>query len=241
MRGACLAALIAVPLCAGAQEGGAIPYPADGEPRGPAPAQSDPTYVPPEEYPYEKEDRGERLSGIDDPGVGLFAEFIGAAMFVEAARGSLVDARFGFGGRLTWDWGRILPNETLRQALFADIQYLYTSWSEGTSAVFADTRFHYLTIAPAYTFPFGEGSPYGFYLQVGAGIALSGSTLSIDGERYSHGGLQPLLQYGLGIRGKPRLGGVENLLRLTFRIELTRYRRGYADDTYLGGAVGVGF
>jgi hypothetical protein len=225
-------------------EPAAIPYPSQQnqpDERGPLPANSDPTYVPPDQYPYEKEDRDEPLSHIDDPGLGLGAEFIAGALFVEATRGSLVDARFGLGARITWDWGRILPSEVLRQALFVDLQYLTTGFRDGTQQVFVDTRFHYLTIAPAYAFPFGEGSPYSFFLQLGAGVAILNAPLSVEGLVTPNSGTQSLLQYGLGIRGKPRIGGPESTLRLTFRVDVTRYHRGYGDDTYVGGAVGLAF
>ena len=230
-----------LPALAADPGGDAIPYPDQAKPevdeRGPLPAQSDPTYVQPDDYPRAQE---ERLTDLDDPGAGLFVEIFAAAMFTEASRGSLVDAHFGIGARVTWDIGRIFPNDLLRQALFIDIQYLYSGWSDGTKEVFTNTAFHYLTIAPAWAFPFGEGSPYAFFLQLGGGIAVENSPLTVDGVSYANGGVVPVFQYGLGIRGKPRLSQ-DSGLRLSFRFDVTRFRRGYADDTYIGGGLGLGF
>ena len=218
-----------------------IPYPDEQKPgvdeRGPLPAQSDPTYVPSEDYPRAEE---EHLTGLDDPGAGIFIEVFAAAMFTEASRGSLVDAHFGIGARLTWDFGKIFTNDMLRQAFFIDLQYLYSGFQDGTKEVSAFTSFHYLTIAPAYAFPFGENSPYAFFLQLGGGIAIENSPLTVDGVSYANGGVAPVFQYGLGFRGKPRLSS-ESGLRLSFRIDVTRFRRGYADDTYVGGGLGLGF
>jgi hypothetical protein len=238
-----LALAISTPARAG--DGDAIPYPAQQEPadeRGPLPAQpGDSDNAPqqqPEDYPNAKEE--DRLSGIDDPGAGLSIEIFAAALFVEAARGSLVDARFGYGARLTWDIGRIFPEGALRQALFIDLQYLGTNFQDGTKEIFTSTHFNYLTIAPAYAFPFGEGSPYAFFLQLGGGIAIMDSPLTADGVVTANSGVEGIFQYGLGIRGRPRLGS-DSSLRLTFRVDVTRFRRGYADDTYVGGGVGLGF
>jgi hypothetical protein len=222
-----------------------IPYPAQpqapNEDRNALPNESNPTYVPPVEYPYEAESRDERLSDINDPGPGLYAEFLAAAMFVEATRGSLVDARLGLGARITWDMGRIFPSDLLRQALFIDFQYIGTSFREGTELFFTDTQFHYLTLAPAWAFPFGDGSPYAFYLQLGGGVAIVHSALSAEGAVTPETGFQPVFQYGLGFRGQPRLGGLDSALRLSFRVEVTRFQRGYAADTYIGGSIGLGF
>lgn len=72
-------------------------------------------------------------------------------------------------------------------------------------------------------------------------MAYQFSSLHYDTTRELQvAGIKPLLQYGLGLRGAPRLGP-DGPFRISFRLELTRFRRGYMDDTFVGGSVGVAF
>jgi hypothetical protein len=82
------------------------------------------------------------------------------------------------------------------------------------------------------------GREYGFYLQVGGGLAYQFARITADGET-TIAGVKPLFQYGAGFRGGPELslGGV----RLSLRAEATRFRRGYLNDTLLAASVGAAF
>ncbi|MFN0063980.1 MAG: hypothetical protein ACKVPX_15845 [Myxococcaceae bacterium] len=235
-----MAVLLLTPVFSLAQDDDGQTYPGMERDRGDSPRTSDPTYVPREESPDEEDAREESYSRIDDPAVGLAAEFIIGAMFLESTRGALVDARLGIGARLTWEIGRLFSDDAIRQGLFLELIYLTTAFREGTELIFADTRFQYLIAAPAWAFPFGEGSAYAVYLQAGGGVAIGNSTLFADNGPNGIFSLQPVILYGLGFRGRPLLVG-DGLLRLFFRVEVTRFRRGYADDTFLGGSIGLGF
>ena len=53
-------------------------------------------------------------------------------------------------------------------------------------------------------------------------------------------GTKFLFQYGVGLRGRPAIIA-NGAVRIQFRIELIRFIRGYMQDTYLGGSLGLIF
>jgi hypothetical protein len=180
-----------------------------------------------------------RLAGLDDPNLGVAVEFISGALLVDSTRGTFTDTRLGLGVRATWEYGRILDNEPLREALWADLRWTYGSLSNGTRFISGDTRLHYFTIAPAYELKLGQ-SDFGFFAQAGGGITYQATSLTVDSEVTKVNGIQPLLQYGVGFRGRPRLTSSGNL-RLAFRLEALGFRRGYMNDFFLGGSLGTAF
>jgi hypothetical protein len=54
------------------------------------------------------------------------------------------------------------------------------------------------------------------------------------------GGTKFLFQYGIGLRGRPAVVA-DGSVRIQFRIELTRFIRGYMHDMYIGGGIGMIF
>lgn len=192
----------------------------------------------------EEDDGGKKdfdhLAGIDDPNTGISFEALGGVMLLSSPRGQLADALPSVGGRFTWEYGRILNVEPLREALWFDVRYTYAGVREGTQLIVGDTRLHYATIAPAYELTFGSGSDYGVYAQVGGGVAYEHTTLEVGGKLTPIDGIKPLIQYGVGLRGRTRLSSEVNT-RLSWRIELMRFRRGYMDDTFIGASLGTAF
>jgi hypothetical protein len=186
----------------------------------------------------EAEGEFERLYGSDDPNIGLAGEIILGAMLLDSSRGRLADPALGLGLRFTWEYGRLLDSERLAEALWADVRWTMAGRSEGTQLVIGRNRIHYFTLAPAYEFTFGPNKAYGFFGQLGGGIAFQSTAISVGGEETGIKGLKPLIQYGVGFRGRPRLS---ERMALTFRAELMRFRRGYMDDTFLGASVGTAF
>ena len=183
----------------------------------------------------------ERMAGLDDPNTGVAFELIGGAMFLSSARGQFLgDAQPAFGARFTWEYGRLLNSEPLRESLWFDVRYTYAGQREGTSLVIGDTRLHYATIAPAYEFTFGESSDYGFFLQAGAGITYEHTAIESGGKVTPVDGVKSLIQYGVGLRGRSRLSAATNV-RLAWRVEAQRFRRGYQDDTFFGASLGTAF
>ncbi|MFP2929536.1 hypothetical protein ACLESO_30925 [Pyxidicoccus sp. 3LG] len=180
-----------------------------------------------------------RLSGLDDPNLGVAVEFIAGALLVDSSRGNFSENRLGLGVRATWEYGRILDNEALREALWADLRWTYASMSEGTAFIIGDTRLHYFTIAPAYELKFGK-SDFGVFAQAGGGVAYQATSITVDADVTKVNGLKPVLQGGVGLRGRPRLGSKGNL-RLAFRVEALAFRRGYMTDFFLGGSLGTAF
>jgi hypothetical protein len=214
-----------------------IPYP-DEETKE-LPRRSEPTFID-KEVPVEKEDRAKRLGRTDDPNIGFAAEFIAGAMLISSSRGQGGDTSFAYGLRATWEWGRLLPDEFFHEAFFADFSWAYAGLADGTTEIHGNSNFHYFTIAPAFTFPFGPKSAYGVYGQLGGGLAYQADSIHVGNSETSVSGIKPLFQYGVGFRGRPALNE-EGTIRLCFRVELTRLRRSYMDDTLIAAAVGVDF
>lgn len=181
-----------------------------------------------------------RLAGLDDPNTGVAFEVIGGVMGLSSSRGQLADFLPAVGGRFTWEYGRLLNVEPLRESLWFDVRYLYAGQREGTKLLVGDTRLHYFSIAPAYELTFGSLVDYGVFVQAGGGLAYQHTALEIDGTKTEVNGLKPLIQYGVGLRGRTKLSSSSNL-RLAWRLEVTRYRRGYLDDTFFGASVGTAF
>jgi len=204
----------------------------------PAP-KTPPPLSPPPLIPAVTED-ADKPTSEEDRSSGFAGELLAGVMLVDSSKGQLVDLRFSYGVRFTWEFGRLFKDETLREALFSDFTWSYVKLSDGTNEVFVDTNYHYFTIAPAYDILFGHRSPYGFFLQVGAGFAYEATSLHYGRSEAPQSGFKTLLQYGIGVRGRPLLfeGGK---LRLAFRFEVTRFRRSYMDDTFLGGSIGAAF
>jgi hypothetical protein len=224
----------------------AIPYGEDDEeesrPLHPRekPRRSEPTRIAPEETDVEREDRERSLAELDDPNTGIAGEPLLGVMLVDSSRAQWWEARFSAGGRFTWEFGRVLPGAFFREALFADVSYWWMWMRDGTQVVFGDSTYHYFTVAPAYAFQLWRDSDFSVYGQIGGGIAYQSSVLHNGANELSVSGIKPLIQYGIGLRGRPLISE-DGVLRVSFRVELTRFRRQYMDDTFLGGSVGLAF
>lgn len=186
----------------------------------------------------ESEEEFEQMGGSDDPNRGFAGEAIIGAMLLESSRGRFAEPTPSFGLRFTWEYGRILNNEPLRETLWADIRWMMAGESSGTELINGSSRNHYFSVAPAYEFVFGEEKAFGVFGQLGGGFTYQSTSLTIGTEVTAVKGLKPLLQYGMGFRGRPRLS---DTVCLSFRVELMRFRRGYLDDTFLGGSIGTAF
>jgi hypothetical protein len=203
------------------------------------PGRSDATADLREESDWEQEERAQRLSGIDDPHLGVGAEVTSGALLLSSSQGELVAPAFALGARVNWEVGRLLPSPPWNESLFVDLAWTFGRQSEGTERIFGRSHYHYFTVAPAYQFSVDQKRQYGFYLQAGGGLAYQFAGITSDGQETTIAGLKPLFQYGVGFRGGPELspGGV----RLSFRAEVTRFRRGYLNDTLLAASVGAAF
>lgn len=180
------------------------------------------------------------LAHLDDPNVGLSIEGLAGAMLFESARGALIDPRFMGGARFTWEYGRLIPDEYLREIFFADVTWQYAATQDGTTLVHDDTHVHYFTASPGFALPLGK-SPMSAYAQVGAGVNFTTSVLHVgDNAPTPISASKFLFQYGIGLRGRPAVVA-NGSVRISFRIELTRFIRGYMHDTFIGGSVGMTF
>jgi hypothetical protein len=224
----------------------AIPYGEDEEDSRPQrprdrPRRSEPTRVAPEETDIEKEDRERSLAELDDPNTGLAGELLTGAMLLDSSRGALVEAGFMWGLRFTWEFGRVLPGADLREALFADVTWSYVGIRNGTQLVYGDLNYHYFTIAPAYGIQLWRDADFTVFFQGGGGLAYQFSALhNGTAAELPVAGLKPLIQYGVGLRGRPLISE-DGVLRVSFRFEITRFRRQYMDDTFVGGSVGLAY
>lgn len=194
-----------------------------------------------EERGIEENEKFESYGALDDPNTGLGLQLFGGLALVDSSRGGGVDARPQWGARFIWEFGRALFSEQeLRDALFADLTWSYVGFRDGTTQVFGDSNLHYFTLAPAWTLFFDPAKTFGLYGQAGAGVAYQFASFHVGASETAVSAVQPLIQYGVGLRGRPLLGG-DSKVRLSFRVELTRFRRGYLDDTLIAGSLGGAF
>ncbi len=212
-----------------------IPYEDDTEPSAKKPARKFRPRI-------REEDEGEALGEAslahrDDPNIGVSFEVLSGIMLLDSTRGVLADVRYMPGVRITWEWGRLIPDEYLREMFFTDLTWQYTGSKDGTRMVNAMTASHSFTVAPAVAYPFGK-SVFSGYAQVGAGLNYTDSRLMVDTAVTQVQGAKFLFQYGLGIRARPAIVA-DGSIRLSFRLEVTRFVRGYMHDMFIGGSVGV--
>ena len=212
----------------------------DDDRRRELPRKSDPTPYVREETEVEKKDREESLTHLDDPNIGLAIEAIAAVMLLDSARGAVGEPRFLGGARFTWEFSRLIPDEFVREMFFLDVMYAHTQMTEGTESIKVTTAYHYFALAPALAIPFGAKSPVAFFIQGGIGFNVQPIVVSTQGDPITLAGSKFLVQYGGGFRFRPALSAEEKV-RLSFRIEFTRFRRGYMDDTLIGGSLGLSF
>lgn len=197
-----------------------------------------------EEFRRVSEQEGEdgdfkALAGMDDPNKGFAVELLAGALLLSSPQGRFANTTVGLGVRATWEYGRILNIEPLREALWADVRWTFGGESDGTQFIKAGYTYHYFTIAPAYELKFGK-SDFGVFGQVGGGISYVTTYVSVDNKETQVNGIKPVMQYGLGLRGRPKLTS-DGSLRLALRLEAIGFRRGYLNDFFLGGSVGVAF
>lgn len=254
-----LSALLLAPLASAQSDDQAIPYSDDGNDddrnRRELPNKSDSSPTVREETEVEERDRAESLAHIDDPSIGIGAEIVVGGTLIDSARGALFDGQATGGFRVTWEWSRtVFSDELFRELSFVDVTWFHAGTSEGTQLVYAKSYYNYFSLAPAFSFPFGSKSPVSVFAQLGIGLVFNPTVLVLNQEPFTNSAVKLLIQYGAGLRFRPliftwgRRAGpnadfaeAENGLRLSFRIELTRFRRGYIDDTFLGGSAGVTF
>lgn len=187
----------------------------------------------------EEEKAGEEtLASVDDPNLGIGGDIVMGVALLDSSKTG-VDPRYFFGVRFTWEFGRLIPDEYLREMFFADVTWLYAASKDGTTQVNVDTHLHDFTFAPAFALPLGK-SFLAAYAQVGIGFDYSYSVTKIDANTVTLGGTKFLFQYGLGLRGRPAVVG-DGSVRIQFRIEVTRFIRGYMHDMYFGGGLGMIF
>ena len=218
----------------------ALPY-TDDEEEVVAPAPKKKVRQVLEETEDEAKRRQRSLASVDDPNVGLSAEFVSGVALVEASRGG-VDARYQLGVRATWEWGRLLSHEVAREVLFFDVNWLYFSVKEGTASVSTATVFHHLTGTPGFALPvFGLTVPVAFFVALGPGFhsqtstlqALTAAPTTVSASRF-------VFQYGGGLRFRLPLTESKRV-RLSFRLEFTRFHRSYMSDSFIGGSLGLTF
>ncbi len=205
-----------------------------------------------DETEEEAREREQSLAAIDDPSIGLSGELLFGVLLLDSSRGAGFEPKGLFGVRFTWEISRTLSSDELfRELFFVDVAWRYSATSDGTQEINATSSYHYVSVAPAFAFPLGSNSPVSAFAQLGIGFVSNPSVLEINKAVTPLVGNKLLFQYGGGLRFRPLVltwarGGethteAVNGMRVSFRIEVTRFRRGYIDDTFLGGSLGVTF
>jgi hypothetical protein len=236
--------VLLLPTAALAGDDGPIPYGDEGPatevrgPKDPPPLRDHTRTAQPSERGWDDAGRPPpSLVHLDEPTRGVGGEAVAGVLFTERSHAGAWRGRFAAGARLHWEAGRLWTHQTVREGLFADVTWLYGSAREGTATFFVDEHQHYFTVAPAWVVHLDEARTFGLYGQLGAGMAYLVSAGRFGGAETSIAGLKPTLQYGVGLRGRP-LVGADRKLRLALRAELTRFRRGWMDDTLFAASVG---
>ena len=229
---------IALPVAAQSKDDDApIPYDDDGATDDPVKPKKSRKSERLREEDEDAQERDERLASTDDPNYGVGGEVVFGANLLDASRGGL-DPRFTFGVRFTWEFGRLLSDEYLREMFFADLQWRFTVTSDGTTQITSWASQHYFSIAPAIVWPISK--VVGLYGQLGLGVNAAFTGVRIDQTEVQLQGARFLFQYGIGIRGRPAIVEDETI-RLTWRVEITRYLRGYMHDTVFAAGIGMIF
>ncbi len=197
-----------------------------------------------EEAEADRRERERSLAGFDDPNVGLSAEWLVGLFLNESTRGGGFEPRFLTGARATWEWSRTaFRTELLRELFFLDITWGVASSHDGTQVIYTDATNHFVTFAPAFSWPLpglGSFSPIAVYGQVGAGLNMASSTATAQMSAQAISALRFVFQYGGGVRFRLPLSP-EGGVRFSGRLEFTRFRRAYMDDTLIGGSLGLLF
>ncbi|MFZ5444674.1 MAG: hypothetical protein ACOZQL_32065 [Myxococcota bacterium] len=238
----CLTAVFPLTAVAQSDDDAPIPYDDDSaqeEPLRPKKAKKKRRAEEIREEDEEEKEGEESKASLDDPNIGVGGELLSGLALLDSAKFG-VDPRYYFGVRFTWEFGRLIPDEYLREMFFADVTWFYSWTKEGTTQVNVDTHLHDFTIAPAFNLPFGHGSWMSFYAQLGAGFDYSYSITKIDKNTVTLGGTKFLFQYGIGLRGRPAVVA-DGSIRIDFRVEVTRFVRGYMHDMYIGAGLGMVF
>ena len=241
------------------KEDAPIPYDDQGDDdddrRRDLPKRSDRTSERPSETEVEREDREISLASDDDPNIGISVEVVLGALLLDSSRAQGVEGLFMGGIRITWEWARtLLTDEFLREIFFADVTWFGASSRGpggfgGTRDIYDSTNYHNFTIAPGFALPLGK-TPLAFYAQAGIGFSYQTSSLYIqNGDPTTISGVRILGQYGVGLRARIPLiseerfreQGYQGIPCITFRLEVTRFRRLYMDDTLVGGSAGITF
>jgi hypothetical protein len=188
--------------------------------------------------PQDDDEEADSLTHLDDPNIGIGGSVTGGLILLESSKTG-VDPRFLFGVRFTWEWGRLIPDEFIRELFFADLGWNFTSTSGGTASFNTALTSHNFVLAPAFAWPFGK-LPLAVYGQIGAGFNYTASVAKISNIENTIGGVKFLFQYGAGLRSRIPLTD-DGSLRLELRFEVTRYLRGYINDTLFGLSAGMIF
>ncbi len=222
-----------IPYEDGAGEGAPIPYD-EGRRR-----QADPVDELREEADWDEAEPEGRLARLDDPHLGIGGEVFGGVLLMSSPRGALATLRGAGGVRFHWEVGRLIAVEPFTDSLLLDVTWTWSALREGTEQIFTRTDFHYFSAAPAWLVPLNAARTVGVYGQLGGGFAYLPHSLTSYGTETSIAGVKPLIQYGLGFRGTHPLSGGPT--RMSWRAELTRFRRGYLNDTLVAVSVGAAF
>jgi hypothetical protein len=240
------------------KEDAPIPYDEQGDDddrRRDLPKRSEPTHERQRETEVETRDRTRSLASLDDRNIGLSFEVVGAALLLDSSRGQSVEA-LGLGGlRFTWEWARtLLSDEFWREVFFVDITWFASRSSGpssfgGTQEIFDSVNYHYFTLAQAFALPLGK-TAFAAFAQAGVGFGYQTSSLYVQGQDPSVvSAARLVVQYGAGIRARFhfvseesfREDGYVGIPCLSLRLEVTRFRRAYMDDTMIGGSLGITF
>ncbi len=194
-------------------------------PREPAPSN---------EPPRGELEENERLSGINEPGLGLGVEALIGVLVLNGGISS--SAQFGWGLAADWHVGRLFrPESYFYQNAFVELSWLHSESTYGTDEVKVSQAQNHFSASALLGTTLGRTF---FYGKLGPSLYLMPVTYTVQGTATDFMDAKLGLNLGLGVRFALYLG---DSLGVAVRLEATGYRRGYLTDFFFTSGVGLVF
>jgi hypothetical protein len=190
--------------------------------------------APPREASQPEGEFEERLSSLDEPGMGLGVEILGGLLLLSGGISS--SSQFGWGLAADWQVGRLFREESFfHQNAFLELSWVHTASSYGTDDVQVAQSQNYFAASALLGTLLGPAFCYG---KVGPSLFLTSVAYGVQGTATDYLGAKPGFQLGLGARYELHLS---DAFGFAFRVEASGYRRGYLNDFFFAAGLGLLF
>lgn len=188
----------------------------------------------PREAPRRELEDDLRLSGIDEPGLGLGVEGLVGLLLLSGGISS--SAHFGWGLAADWQAGRLFrPESYFYQNAFVELSWVHAGSSYGTEMVKVAQSQNHFAASALLGYTLGRAF---FYGKLGPSLFLMPVTYEVQGTATDYLDAKLGLNLGLGVRYALYLN---ESLGIAVRLEVTGYRRGYLTDYFFTFGLGAAF